>query len=183
MAKRKALSKKVRFEVFKRDCFACQYCGAKPPNVLLEVDHIIAVADGGDNSIENLVTACQPCNSGKGARPLTAVPKSIADKTEEIYERMSQARAYSEAIQLQEEQLESDSWRVARKFSEHWGKDTIREDWFLSIRRFVKMLGVWNVLEAADSAILKCCYGGESGMFRYFCGICWGMAREARIVK
>lgn len=26
---RKAMSKKLRFEVFKRDGFCCQYCGAK----------------------------------------------------------------------------------------------------------------------------------------------------------
>lgn len=29
MAKRKSLSKKIRFEVFKRDSFTCQYCGRK----------------------------------------------------------------------------------------------------------------------------------------------------------
>ena len=37
---RKGLSKKIRFEVFKRDQFTCQYCGKQAPNVVLEVDHI-----------------------------------------------------------------------------------------------------------------------------------------------
>jgi 5-methylcytosine-specific restriction endonuclease McrA len=40
---RKPLSKKLRFEVFKRDGFSCQYCGAHPPDVLLEIDHVIPV--------------------------------------------------------------------------------------------------------------------------------------------
>ncbi len=33
---RKPLSKKMRFDVFKRDGFQCQYCGAMPPNIVLE---------------------------------------------------------------------------------------------------------------------------------------------------
>ena len=34
------ISKKLRFEVFKRDGFQCAYCGKTPPEVSLEVDHI-----------------------------------------------------------------------------------------------------------------------------------------------
>ena len=65
MAKRKNLSKSVRFEVFKRDSFKCQYCGKSAPDVVLEVDHIIPVSKGGDNDISNLITACFDCNRGK----------------------------------------------------------------------------------------------------------------------
>lgn len=65
-----AVPKKTRFEVFKRDKFSCQYCGAKAPDVLLHVDHVVPVADGGGNDLLNLVTACAGCNSGKGARRL-----------------------------------------------------------------------------------------------------------------
>ena len=78
MAERKPLSKKLRFEVFKRDKFTCQYCGAQAPDVTLEVDHIEPVAEGGTNDITNLVTACVSCNRGKGAVRLdddTAVMK------------------------------------------------------------------------------------------------------------
>ena len=67
---RKALSKKLRFEVFKRDAFTCQYCGKSAPDVILHVDHIKPVADGGENDIMNLVTSCLDCNLGKGARKL-----------------------------------------------------------------------------------------------------------------
>ena len=71
MAKRKNLSKSVRFEVFKRDSFKCQYCGKSAPDVVLEVDHIIPVAKGGDNDISNLITACFDCNRGKRDKKLT----------------------------------------------------------------------------------------------------------------
>lgn len=65
MAERKPLSKKLRFEVFKRDAFTCQYCGKKAPDVVLEVDHIKPVSKGGKNELLNLVTACFECNRGK----------------------------------------------------------------------------------------------------------------------
>lgn len=70
-SKRKSLGKKLRFEVFKRDSFTCQYCGKKAPDVILHVDHIEPVADGGTNEIVNLITACVDCNLGKGRRPLS----------------------------------------------------------------------------------------------------------------
>ena len=71
MAKRKAIPKSIRFEVLKRDSFTCQYCGKSAPDVQLEVDHIVPVAKGGDNSILNLITSCRDCNRGKGKKELS----------------------------------------------------------------------------------------------------------------
>ena len=59
------IDKKVRFEVFKRDKFTCQYCGGKAPDVFLEIDHIVPIILGGKGEMRNLITACQPCNVGK----------------------------------------------------------------------------------------------------------------------
>ncbi len=70
MPDRIGLSKRVRFEVLKRDKFTCQYCGRRPPIVTLHVDHVLAVARGGDDSTENLLTSCADCNLGKGPREL-----------------------------------------------------------------------------------------------------------------
>ena len=70
ITKRRSTGKRLRFEVFKRDSFACQYCGAQPPDVVLVVDHIIPVAAGGDSDMMNLITACEPCNQGKSDKPL-----------------------------------------------------------------------------------------------------------------
>lgn len=69
--KRKPISKKKRFEVFKRDNFTCQYCGRMAPDVILEVDHIKPVAEGGNNGMLNLITSCRDCNRGKGKTKLS----------------------------------------------------------------------------------------------------------------
>ena len=71
MAERKAISKKMRFEVLKRDKFTCQYCGEQAPQVVLHLDHIKPVSKGGKNTLLNLVTSCIDCNLGKGARELS----------------------------------------------------------------------------------------------------------------
>lgn len=69
---RKTISNKTRFEVFQRDKFTCQFCKRTKDhdNISLEVDHIIAVANGGTDTIENLHTTCFDCNRGKSDKKL-----------------------------------------------------------------------------------------------------------------
>lgn len=55
----------LRWFVLERDNFTCQYCGQSAPNVALEVDHIVPVAEGGEDSPDNLKTSCYSCNRGK----------------------------------------------------------------------------------------------------------------------
>ena len=69
---RQPLPAKVRFDVLKKFEFTCVYCGRRPPEIVLEVDHIRAVANGGGDDPENLTAACRECNGGKGASPLEA---------------------------------------------------------------------------------------------------------------
>jgi 5-methylcytosine-specific restriction endonuclease McrA len=57
----------TRFNLFLRDEFCCQYCGAKGD---LTFDHVIPRARGGVTSWENVVAACSPCNLRKGSRSL-----------------------------------------------------------------------------------------------------------------
>ena len=57
----------TRFNLFLRDEFACQYCGAKGD---LTFDHVIPRARGGITSWENVVAACSPCNLRKGSKSL-----------------------------------------------------------------------------------------------------------------
>lgn len=68
--KREPVGQRLRFTVLKRDGFKCRYCGRKAPAVVLEVDHIVPVAAGGTNELDNLVTACEDCNGGKSDIPL-----------------------------------------------------------------------------------------------------------------
>ena len=55
----------TRFNVFLRDRFQCQYCGAKDD---LTFDHVIPRSKGGQTTWENVVAACAPCNLRKGGR-------------------------------------------------------------------------------------------------------------------
>jgi len=68
MNKGRSLSADVRFRVWRRDAFTCTYCGrsALTDPIVLEVDHINPVILGGSHEIDNLTTACKPCNRKKG---------------------------------------------------------------------------------------------------------------------
>ena len=55
-----------RKNIFRRDGFRCQYCGRK--DVQLTIDHVMPRSRGGDDSWENLTTACRTCNTRKGNR-------------------------------------------------------------------------------------------------------------------
>ena len=54
-----------RHLVFKRDRHTCQYCGDKGE---LTLDHVMPQSRGGQDTWENLVTACSPCNHSKANR-------------------------------------------------------------------------------------------------------------------
>jgi len=63
------ISARMRWKVLERDNFTCQYCGARGgEDTPLQVDHRVSLADGGTDKLENLITSCAKCNSGKGAQ-------------------------------------------------------------------------------------------------------------------
>lgn len=57
----------TRFNLFLRDEFCCQYCGATGE---LTFDHVVPRARGGVTSWENVVAACARCNLRKGSKSL-----------------------------------------------------------------------------------------------------------------
>lgn len=67
---RRWIPRRVRFEVLKRDGFRCRYCGAAAPGAVLVIDHVRPLHEGGTDDPGNLITSCESCNSGKGAKPL-----------------------------------------------------------------------------------------------------------------
>lgn len=62
---RQPIPRKLRHEVFKRDGYRCRECGASKDETSLEIDHILPVAKGGTNDIDNLQTLCRECNRMK----------------------------------------------------------------------------------------------------------------------
>lgn len=52
-----------RRNIMKRDGFVCQYCGKKTD---LTIDHVLPKSRGGQDTWENLTTACEKCNVKKG---------------------------------------------------------------------------------------------------------------------
>jgi len=65
---RPSLNPTLRYKILKRDRHTCKSCGARAPEVELEVDHIIPVSKGGTDDENNLTTKCVPCNRGKSDR-------------------------------------------------------------------------------------------------------------------
>ena len=178
MADRKPMSKRLRFEVFKRDRFACVYCGAHPPGVLLEVDHVHPVAEGGQDELDNLVTACQPCNAGKGARLLDTAPAPLAERAAEVAEREAQIVGYRAVLDAARARMDEDIDRVAAVFERAWGDQyTLTDTARTSVRRFIEELGVHAVVDAMETARANPSVRHKN-LFRYFCGICWRRIRE-----
>lgn len=177
MATRKALSKKTRFDVFKRDSFTCQYCGATPPKVILHVDHIVAVAEGGGNGTDNLITSCEPCNLGKGARSLSDIPQSLKDKAADVAEREEQIRGYNAVMLEKARRIDDEAWDVAAVIEGKEEVESYNKKDLLSIKMFLERLPFFEVVHAAE--IANATLVSEARRFKYFCGVCWGKIREA----
>jgi len=190
---RKGLSVRVRFEVFKRDRFTCQYCGKHPPDVLLEADHIVPVAAGGSNAIENLTTACRGCNQGKSDSLLEEGPAPSRQTLDDMRERVAQAKEYAELSV----ELESGVDDQVRRVTQAWGRafgaiettaaDGSRRLKFVylgsgfvlesEIRMLLRRgLSVDTIKDAIDICAAKFSSASSSAR-RYFFGICWRRIR------
>ncbi|MCC6547176.1 HNH endonuclease [Candidatus Sumerlaeota bacterium] len=56
-----------RRNIYMRDHYTCQYCGVRPDKESLTIDHVVPRSRGGRSTWENVVLACQSCNSKKGS--------------------------------------------------------------------------------------------------------------------
>jgi hypothetical protein len=185
--KRKGIPKRIRFEVYKRDSFTCQYCGRKAPDVILEIDHINPVAAGGDGDIMNLVTACEDCNAGKS-------DKKLNDNT-----AIEKQREQIEKLQLRREQLDMMlEWRESLLTLSDYETDKAIE--FINNRikpfslgdaakeiigRYKKKWGMSVLLSAIETAAGQYLKMGENGvtqesaykMLEKIPGICFNAAK------
>lgn len=169
------VGKRLRFEIFKRDGFTCQYCGQHPPSVVLEPDHIKPASKGGTNDSSNLVTACFDCNRGKSDILLSSIPESLRLHAQRIKEAEEQLRGYQEIIQSKVDRLEGETWKVVEILE--CGRFDSRD--FNSIKRFIEKLGFHAVKEAMENAVNHANVS-RYGIFKYFCGTCWNLIRPER---
>lgn len=178
-ASRKPISKRLRFEIFKRDGFRCLYCGATPLQSPLHIDHVEALANGGTDDPANLVTACAACNLGKGAVPLDDRPLSVP---EDQVEQPDQIRAY---LGYQRELMKAKA-AVAEALADHWRSCCGYEptvELLASFGRWADKFGFEKIAEAISITGGRSLppYAGfteEQNQQRYFFGIIRRLNRE-----
>lgn len=152
--KRKAIGAKLRFEVFKRDSFRCQYCGRSAPQVILQVDHIDPVTEGGTNDIMNLITACRECNLGKGARRISddATIRKEKQQLDELNERREQLEMMmlwrKELSQLSDQSLSY----VESCFHEKTGY-SLTDTGQRKLRQIMNAFSLGEVIDALETAV------------------------------
>lgn len=166
-----SISKKIRFEVFKRDGFQCAYCGKTPPEVSLEVDHIEPKSKGGSDDVNNLVTACFDCNRGKKNIKLDKIPNKINDNLEILKEKEEQLKEYRKYVLKVRKRIEKDIDTIEDEFQLYFPDRGFSESFRKSVRFFVESIDLHELVEDANKACLK--VNDPEGAVRYFCGICW----------
>lgn len=175
--KRKNPSKRLRFEVFKRDGFTCQYCGAQPPDAVLVCDHIDPVALNGQTTIDNLITACEPCNQGKSDKSLGAVQKRPdADLLYlEMQQEVAELRRFQQAERERDELLNA----IAEDMQQRW-MDITDSDYPPKLAVFVQMLRRYSP-EIVNESVLVTAKREADGQFRTWSDAIpylWGVAKR-----
>ena len=151
--KRKTIGDKLRFEVFKRDQFKCQYCGKAAPDVVLNVDHINPVSKGGENDILNLVTSCEDCNSGKSDRLLS--DNSILDKQRKMLEELDERRKQLQMMLEWRDELKDFDNEVAQSVADYFEQSIddaaqVNEVGLKNINKWLKRFELHELLQAID---------------------------------
>lgn len=181
-----SVTKRMRYEVLRRDNHACKYCGATAPEAVLTVDHVIPVSLGGTDDPTNLVTACNDCNVGKGSsnpdQPL------IDDVSADALRWSDAVREAARALLLVREQ----SAAARQPFLDAWnnwtycdrGKELnvpLPTGWEKSIDNFLAVgLPMEILCECVDIAMNAKKVRGD--LFRYMCGCAWNKVAELNAV-
>jgi len=157
MSTRKKLSRKTRFEVFKRDSFTCQYCGRKAPDIILEVDHIKPVSEGGTNDILNLVTSCKECNSGKSNRLLSdnTVIEKKRNQLEDLQARQEQKEMLFEWQNSLREQDEQTVQEISKFWSTLVPNSSLSENGIQYVRKLINKFSLEEILVAMRISVIQ----------------------------
>lgn len=168
--KRKPISKALRFTIFSRDRYTCRYCGGQPGDVVLTIDHVIPVAQGGTNDPENLATACQDCNGGKGARTPTRSAPTEADRLRLAQERQEQLAAANDAATAIQARID-ERQHIVNLWCQVRARPSVDESTINVIIHYVGEFGVAEVLKWIQKAHARFPHGSDSQVGRYISGI------------
>jgi len=180
-----SLSKKRRFEVFKRDLFTCQYCGRRPPDVVLECDHVTPRCEGGSDDMDNLATSCWECNRGKAGNGLEATLPAVDELArlaaiQEMSERSRVLLQQQESARANEELTASTVETIYQWWDQIVGWCGYFQE--ASVRHFLRRnLSLPDIREAIETTAFMYEAGkfrGGDASWRYFCGICWSKIRQ-----
>jgi hypothetical protein len=168
---RSQLGKRIRFEIFDRDNFTCQYCGRMPPDVMLEVDHIIPVSKGGSNEPENLRTSCAACNRGKSDKQLNQEinPIESARRSQEAMEAVHTAKVFAKASKAREQIRQKATNQICEALQKSQCYKANVTSFILAVERF----GAEMAFYFLDRSICTMARGSppdEDNVFRYFNG-------------
>jgi len=178
-----SITKKLRFEVFKRDGFQCAYCGKTPPEAILEIDHIVPKAKKGKDDINNLITSCFDCNRGKRDISLKRIPNKMTENLEILKSKESQLKEYRKYTKKIEHRINKDIAKIDDIFQETYPERCLSEKFkIVSVKLFIKSLPLEEVKDAMNIATS---YKGNDfeSCVRYFCGICWRKIRDKGTVR
>jgi polyferredoxin len=167
MGKRKSLSKRVRFSIFDRDGFTCQYCGKAPPEVMLQVDHIVPVAKGGTDDPGNLTTSCMACNSGKSDIQLNGgiAENGTTRRAQEALEAQEACKTFDAALDARTKLRQ----QVTDLLCEALAVVSVRS---ASVTQVINTLSEFDNESVIDWVYISCRYPRkESDAMRYFHGI------------
>jgi hypothetical protein len=172
-------SKRLRFEILKRDGFACVYCGKTPMQSILHVDHVVPVSKGGGDDPENLVTSCQECNGGKSNIPLneSRLPSSARRSAADVTEQAEQLREYLAAQKELAEAREA----IVDELLAHWeriGGDAPYEA-RVALRRWIEEFSFEDLAGFIEHAVRK--VSNHRGQVSYV-GACVRNQRQERVV-
>ena len=178
-----AVSKRLRFEILRRDNHTCQYCGATPPNVELVVDHVMPDVLGGKPEPANLVTACEPCNSGKSSMPPdAAIVEGVASDALRWARAMDAARAQRAAMIAERNEYADRFHELWSEFGFGWGPRRkpipLDDDWVVTLAKFFEYEVDWADIDYAVRAAMGAQAVTPDNTFRYFCGVVWNIIRD-----
>ncbi len=176
-----AISKRLRFEILRRDGHACKYCGEKAPAVKITVDHVVPKALGGTDESTNLVAACGPCNSGKSSNNPDA-PLVEGVKADAMRWQMAWHAAVAQA-EHDGKQREKDIAKVRRNYTaaykgRHGEPPFLPEGWQASVGRWLDLGLPMAMIDQAISATVGRASVQREDRWSYLAGCCWGKLRD-----